>query len=1054
MLGGSAFIVDENHGGTANSMRIVDVAWGRLVDVYDTRPTSPDYASDPLEPQNYTTRLVYPDFVVGEDVRTAFEAGQLKWELTSNPVNGRFRLRIGADAEQQQSIFAVRVAQASQSLDPIDPKGLSPAELPPYSMVARNAALVVRFDDLLDVGSIGLHSTVEVFAGNPPVVPFDARVLPDLNHGGVAQVTGKFHPTRLIVDLTISQDELATITPLVAANGLGLPASADSLAASVALRFPTVISSAYSQFAVLSNVKGTALNTDDSGAFDYTSPTGEVVWAMRAGNSSDDNNGFLVDFDQPRVVGSQPVTITQVTPILGTGGGLAVSVSLEFGVAGCALDPVPGDLLKISPELELEVTAPATLVGSTAVNVPLVLTPGSTEVDPAVLVGLSALYQTPWRDSLGAQLAPCFVRFSPSAGQLPAGQVEPQSQVIVRFSEAMDPASARPFDTFYVARSALVDASLSEAEAGALIQPPKPGDLVLGDTVPSPDFREVRFAPTLPMTHDQGSSESYFFNLVSGLDQGGLTDLAGNVLADVPGRIEFRLDPSAPSEDTGGWVLRFNAADEDGLAGTEVRGQVLWDESAGVLRPRPVQRFAAVVDRSQPMVSTMQPIPLGLQTPLSSQGSKVHLMWRYMDMGFSISQTDDLFMNLDLEGMALSPYGGSVVSTIYDQFELSLGHARNLPDEFLIPPPAQNFGLPMFPGSGFVEGNTFEQNYLPDPKAGRTVMHERELGYAVSNSGVFLSGTGTPMLQMPWNVGLPEDQKRFYTWRDTAITTFGNVNPNGELVAAGVPTMQEQTVLGLSTAGDVWGPSINDAAGKATKLGVPAVALPLLMEFRCYPTEQSSLNNFDVSIAVPSSPQPYFRAFSTGGTNASGNLVNKDPEQQISPTGGFNGNPLLPPLGAKTIPRDPTVYIGQADVVIRTSRAYTILMDAEQSPTTPIVGLPWKYEAAVVEPSAAEQPNGTAVVLAWRGDGSPSIDPVESAMFDAGRLDVFGEPLAGPLTAEVAAELVHPWVDPSWHSSLAEVSGSRFVQTRFTFLSSTASDLRPWLDSYGLAFER
>ncbi|QDU68785.1 Ig-like domain-containing protein [Engelhardtia mirabilis] len=1052
LLDGNAYIIDENNGGQATEFRIIDMAWGRLVDVYDTilKPgvNQAEYELDPLNTELYDTRLVYPDLLVGEDVRTAFELGFLKWELTSNPVTGESRLRMNANAEVDKTLFSVRVAQAAEGLKPIDPKGFSPTELPPYSLVGRNAALSVRFDDLLDEASIGSNTTIKVFAGEPPVVPFDARIFADPNHGGVSG--GKFRTTRVIIDFTISQDELASIGQVVQANGIGLPASENGLDPNVSITIPSKVNTSVGQFSVLKNVKGATINTNDSGPVDFTSPTLDVRWGMRAGNPDDDNNGFLVDLEQPRLIGVQPVSITNaVDPAAGALEDLLLT--FEFDVANCALDPIVGDVIQVSEELRFEVIEAATTVGTTAVNVKVDVPFDAPAFELSDLVGTSAQFLTPWRQSLGSLKAPCFVRFSPAAGQLPASQVSPNAKLIVRFSEPFDPVTARPFDTLYIARTATVDASLSETPPGSLISAPTPSDLILGSVIPSPDFREARFSPTVPFEHANGNIETFFFNMVSNLDDGGITDLAGNVLeAELP-RVSFNIDPNAASESTGGWVLRFNSADETPENGPEVRGQLLFDLTKGLIQPRPVQRFGAVVDRSQPMVGVMQQITTGLQTPLSSQGSKAHLMWRYMDAGFDVSQTNDLFYNLSIEGLSLSPLGGQVVATIYDEFEISLGHAVNLPDEIIDP----NTLLPKYPSSGLGNTASFDENFLEDALAGPQLMHPRQLGFAVSSSDVFVSTTGSPMLQMPWNQASSETDKTFFTWRNNAVQSYGNLNGDS-LIGSGAPTEQEVAVLGLSTpSGDVFGPSIKDSNSADTPLGIPSVGLPLLMEYRCYPSEETSLNNFDVSIAVTSSPRPFFRAFSTGGTNAGGLVVNKDPDLQTDPTGGFNGNPAIAPLGQPTAPRDPTVYMGQMDVVIRLSRVYTILMDAEQNPLIGVGNSPYSYVAAVVEPTAAQQPGGTSVTFNWRGDNISSLVGQE-AMLDASRLDVYGEPIIGPLSGngQVADNPRFPWSDPSWKGSLADVAGKRFVQTRITFIGNTASELNPTLNSYGLAFFR
>ena len=65
-------------------------------------------------------------------------------------------------------------------------------------------------------------------------------------------------------------------------------------------------------------------------------------------------------------------------------------------------------------------------------------------------------------------------------------------------------------------------------------------------------------------------------------------------------------------------------------------GQHLYDITRELIRPRPVVHFEAVVDRTQAIPALMTPFAPGVQTPLSSLGSKMQTVWRYVDCGFSL----------------------------------------------------------------------------------------------------------------------------------------------------------------------------------------------------------------------------------------------------------------------------------------------------------------------------------------------------------------------------------------------------------------------------------
>ena len=108
---------------------------------------------------------------------------------------------------------------------------------------------------------------------------------------------------------------------------------------------------------------------------------------------------------------------------------------------------------------------------------------------------------------------------------------------------------------------------------------------------------------------------------------------------------------------------------------------------------------------------------------------------------------------------------------------------------------------------------------------------------------------------------------------------------------------------------------------------VRADALPMMMEFKCFPDAGSvGLNAFDISLAANSSSKPYFRAFSTGGINTQGNTVLVLPDTEEEANGGFN--PGSNPPGQKTFGLDNTFYIGAADFVTRISRVHSVWFEA------------------------------------------------------------------------------------------------------------------------------
>ena len=1031
LLNSGAFIVDNNGGGRDGAVFVSNVYSGRLVSIYDRDDENPTLST-----------LVYPDFVIGSDVFT--EPG--KWTLETSPVTGEVRLTIeavGFPGDSADTLGSTRfdelVRQSQLNLSAVLPKSTVVGTAPPFSMLPRNSALVVQFSDLIDPNTVALQDSVRVLTGTPISLPQEVRLFMSPNYGGIDPQTNTFQSTRMVVDLTISAFEQQVAAEQNGAslqlNGLGLPPSLDVDQANFGLRFPTQAAPEFGQFTVLKNLAGNGLAQAGNGPT-INGPTLDVVRALRSGGTFDVNNGFLLDLERPSIIGTQGVEIISANPDPSSETGGDYFVSFRFDNPVCATDPIAGDVLDANGTL-LEVSAPggtsSGLVSGLSVRLPL----GESVADASQLVG-SGSYQTAWREGLSGSNASCFVRFSPTPGLAPAAKVPSNAKVVVRFSEPMDPGSFSAFDNFSI-RDVTVDTSSSPFR-----------ELVLGRVAQSGDLLDFAFEPTLPLAH-AGTDTTYFFNTVSEAGVG-LRDLAGNALDfDLP---EIPFSVAGEGEDpvnSDGWVLTFDSLDEDGNegGGLDIVGSYLYQSESASIVPRPVSRFTQVADRSNPIIGPMQAIATGLQTPLSDLGSKMHIMYRYADVGLGVSDTDPSFVNVDVEGMALSPEGGSVTPTFYPEFEMRMGHSRAMPDEELSP----TSNLPIYPDSGIRQQWTYAQNYLQDPNAIVKTVHKRQAGFQVSNLGLFNSpGSGTPMLAMPMNQNLPASEQVTFTWRDTSILGRGGLTSTGLSAQDGVPYEREVALFGLNACqGQVYGA---DAAG-TPHAGVRSIGLPLLMEFSCFPSNAISLNNFDVSIAINSSNQPFFRAFSTGGFNASGNAITKDPDNQVSPTGGFNGNPALPGgIGAKTPPRDPTVYIGQLDLVIRISRVYTVMLNSLQ--TTP------DYVSLVQEPDPADQPDGTEIQYAYRGhlaqlEGGAPLD----TRFQVGEsMSVYGDISYQPLldfgdqcnpSLPDAIEVFNPTL-PEWSEDLDTIDGHAFAQLRMTFVGNLETELIPSLSAVGLAY--
>ena len=913
--------VDPNHGGDAPAIAIAEVSWGRLVDVYA------------VDPERAEPVLVAEDLVVGPEV-----------DVDTDPLTGITSVTVIAPIGT--SAFDAAWEELQAGLVPIAEKSLDPRELPPFPTVPRDAAIVVRFDDLLDPATVNGDS-IRLSVGTPPVQTFSARVLVD-----------RHHPTRVILDTTTSRvDALGSAEP-TALNPIGLPPSGNPVVANVALT-------------VTSAVRNAAGNGGR-----------EVVRAMRSGSRDDVNHGLLADLVPPRVVGAQVLALGAIVPDP-QGGPQDYLVDVSFPTLGCERALRTRDVLSTPMTVAVVTADSASPVGGAipGVHVRVVAGPAPS--------GVIALWEAVYRPAVDAGREACFVRFAPDPTSPPATGVHPEAVVFVRFSEPMDASSVSGLETFTIAPSAA---------------PVGPRERVAARAIGLLGSDQFALTPELPLDHAAGASETYFLVLGSGPD--GPKDLAGNPLRDPLPIVPFHLDPAAPARESGNYVLRFDSTDEDVSGRPELRGQFLHDLAEGAILPRPVARFSAVADRTQTVPALMNPLPFGVRTPLSNLGSRTHAIWRCPDVGFGL--LDESFVNVDVEGLDWAPIGGSVVFDQYAQFEISLAHSRFLPDEVLDPVSL----LPEHPASGLV--TTFAQNQLDPIADPLRVVHPRQRGYTVSPADVFVSTTGTPMMPWPLNRNLPADQHVYYTWRDTAVDARGA--PNGAGAELGIVVQ----ATGVGTVGVPFPPG-----------QVPTIGLPLLMEFKCFPDAVATgLNSLDASLAINSSPDPRFRAFSSGGMNQSGQLVTIDPDAATVATGGFS--PSSTPPGLPTPPVDNLSYIGQIDLVVRVSRLHTVWIDTRYASPT--------FAQPVVEPHPAEQPPGTQVVFAFRG--ATAATPLVQR--DASALDAYGN--GGPGSVSFLAG------DPGWKSSIAQIAGARFVQVRASFVSNAATGLEPRMTALGVAF--
>ncbi|MFT5152787.1 MAG: hypothetical protein ACI841_002786, partial [Planctomycetota bacterium] len=428
--------------------------------------------------------------------------------------------------------------------------------------------------------------------------------------------------------------------------------------------------------------------------------------------------------------------------------------------------------------------------------------------------------------------------------------------------------------------------------------------------------------------------------------------------------------------------------------------------------------------RSQVVPGAMVPFAPGVQTPLSSLGSKMQTIWRGVDVGFGLQDTGT--HNVDIEGLSWAPVGGQVAADHFSDFEIRLSHSKHLPDEVL-----DTFLLPQFPQSGLKK--TFANNPLDLGVEPQAVVHPGNLGYSVSPGDVYTASSGTRMIPFPLNRTIPQSEWRTFTWRDTRLLTRAGSRGGGAEVWSFF------TLLGLPVPEAIF--PVDE---------VPSIGLPLLMEFRCSPDDEAlGLNAFDVSIASNSSARPYFRAFSTGGLNQSGLEDRVEPDLEYEANGGFNPNPQNP--GLETPGVDPTFYLGAMDLVIRVSTSYSVWFDVSVG-AQPLQG--GVFEAALLEPKASEQPLGTSVEIAFRS-ARAFTDLSSASRADARSLDPYGDHYLTPAGRSALAsnpDVVFTDGDASWKTSSEGLAGAEYYQLRVTFLSNPMTGLSPTLSALALAW--
>ena len=1080
-----SFFVDENVQGNRADLRIAQMSWGRMVDVYALM-------GDQASP---TEVLMQENFVIGSGI----ESNLTKYDLRRNPVTGQESLLIKrnvnlntATAEhgnEYEEYFSI-LRQVGTSLTPIFDNTQGAAGF--YTMVPRNATIVLTFDDLLRASTIS-SETVRVMSGIPAVVPFLGRILADRNHGDLADRDGdlvkEFYTTRVLIDTTINEIESFLSNPPLPVNTNGLPGSIGVNQANIKIRIATQEVAAVGQEAVLRNLSGHALALIGNGSTDTSSQTRDIVRAVRAGGNSaltnDPYNGYLRDEEAPKLLGTQSVRI------FGNGGLLTRDASdptlrtfilpqVVFTSAFCAQTPSIGDVIKQTSLFAEVIEAPLAHVQGTLENVRVRLLAYPPEWDDAtpndptsqwISTGAGAAqFISPYDVATDLGQEVCYLQITPTPLQFPStpgAGVLPTANFGVRFSEPMDPTSISAFDTLTVTRK---------------VEPENNNDYVVGSIALSLDLRSYAFVPSLPLAHSFATEERYYVSLGFASSNARPTDLAGNALSTQLSGIELLLNASTTTVATSGRVSRFTAPDEEenenpgaAVAGgyPEYYGQHTYNIARQVIRPRPVIRYDGVVDRNHPVTNLwtawgnnlLQP---PIQEPLNRLGSRLQTVWRNVDMDFELG--DNTNFNIDVEGLAWAPLGGQVISDYYGEFEIALAHCTKVPDEYWIPPP---FDIPGAPASGLL--NLFQNNLLDGATDPLSVVHPKFRGYSVNPGEKYNAESGTVLMPFPLNRDIPANEYRYYTWRDTSLLErAGGDGSNPGQNGSGVNIHQYYAAIGFPMPNFVAADFVGFDAGPYRKFqpagDVQTIGLPLLMDFKAYPDDQAiGLNSFDIGLGGQRDPAPVFRAYSAGGQNANQEIVRIDPDLETQANGGFN--PQGTPAGAAVPGLDTKVYLGAINFVVRVSRSFSVWFPVvAANGSTPMIGV--AFDTPIVEPSSGNQPVGTSVTLAFRGAStlpSPSgSDNRSEVMENATLIDSYGDfyyndgngpvpnwPPEYPerhLSEEANIGIGFLDNQGDWYEDISEIDTAQYFQVRITFQSNAESGQSPELSALAVAW--
>ncbi|MCP5020861.1 MAG: hypothetical protein GY930_03705 [bacterium] len=1090
--------VAPNATGRAPQLRLSQVAFGRLVDVFgqNTAGQTVPVANEVL-------------------IRAGLQSDVDNYVLSTDKVTGQQNLLIPRDVTNSAGLasFDILLKAATEGLDLVLDNGFGQTGF--YSMVPRNATLALTFDDLLDPELISSQN-IKVLVGTPAVVPFAGRILPDPLFGDIQDFDGdgvnEYYTTRVLIDFAVNSYESFSASPALPIEPEGLPPSIDQNHDNVNIHIPTMINGIYGQHTLLANLTGHSLEIFANGSVNTTSPTQDIIRAFRAGGSTattgDQYNGFLKDESPPEVVASLAANL-DAAPLQDLAIPEIFTVpALHFASLSCAQTPIIGDVLfqtqiqggVWSEVIENPASGPnaSGVVADVVVRVlsypPVWDDPGNAIVGVGNWVNEGTgpvQFLSAYDPAADVGLETCFIETFPlSLGfpENPAVRISNTATWGLRFNEPMDPIHFSAYDGMRLTR---VNPDVQALTAS---------DYAVTEITHSSDLTRFSVSPHFPLNHTLTQSEAYFLSLTSSGDLAP-TDLAGNLLLNPLPAIMGTLSEQDQTVVNGTHVSLFSGTDEeapvwdpstDPYPFAEWSGQHVYLTDQAAIHPRPVSRFTQVVERSNDFTQAMTALAGGVEEPLSRMGTFTQFLWRIYDLNMDLLDQDIANpsfadsewnldtgkLNIDVERIYWSPVTGGVTFDSFAGFNMRLSHASVLPDELLVGQPL----MPAFPNSGVT--GTFAQNRLSVINDIPKEVHLRQQGYTLDPGDKIQTVFPTVLMPFPMNMD-PGVDPSYYTFRDTSLTDRAGPGGYGANLAqwhalSGVPFFEDEPC----------DPANPIATNFYFPSQIQSAALPLLMEFRCYPdTAATTANRLDVSESQTTAGlAPMFRAFSTGGINTDGDPVFVEPDAEVAASGGYNPS-SQPAPGAPTPGTDRNVYIGGIDFVVRVSRSFSVWFPTPDTTGTAI-STP-SYYTPVVEPADADQPVGTSIQFAYRGadaianayTGGAVADP-ELSGFQmtsvANRLDAYGdhydrvalcqlaEVPPGSGTFIIGPNAPYQVVNHNataanvdglgilgagrWFDNAGQINGSKFFQVRATFTSNAQTGQSPILSTFALGW--